>query len=273
MNRFTIRSRRLLIPFAGIAWALASAWVACIQPEPNVTPPPPAPVAVPHRPARIVDVIPDAAPQKLAQAKALAKGVIQTLEPGDQIIVVTRSDFSLVTSQVVPGERLDPSEVQRCAEVAIGGASPRCQEVASARQQLQAWRAGALQLVDSIPPKSPTGQAVDDCRLDSGWPYEAVLQLLFAFQDETNTRPLNRLILGGGDADARGDAPRLPTEYVAHVEIIAAPYTMACGNPGNLIDWFRDAAAVRWFSAERPASAFPAFLFQASPAAYAGSAR
>jgi len=260
------------LALAAFSLVAASSLLACSQPETSAKAPTGAPSPVAHQPARIIDVLPDNSTARLVQAKELAVAAIHVLEPEDEIIVV-RSDFSLVTSQVVPGSRSDPTEVAECAKVSVGGASPRCQEVALAEQRLQQWRAGLVQQVAGVQAKSDGLTPPDDCRLDSGWPSQKVLQLLLAFGDVRDADTVDILILGGGDADARGDAPRLPASYLSHVEVVDAPYTMTCGSPTNLEDWFQDAAGVRLFGAERPASDFPRFLFQQSSSVVAGKAR
>ena len=255
---------------AGVVAVVGLCATACgPSPSPSSpTSPTPSPVA--HPPARIAFVLPES-PQRLAEAKQLAIAAVQTLDPGDEA-VIARGDFSLVASAVAPGQRLDPSEVASCAGVSVGGPSPRCQAIAVAEQQLARWRAALAQQIAAVQAK-PGAAPQDACAADSGWPAEKVLQLLLIFSGEDSGSFLNVLVLGGGDAGARGDAPRLPASYLAHVSVVDAPYTMTCGNPTNLQDWFAPAGSVRLYSAGRPASDFPAFLFQGPPAAVVAQAR
>lgn len=269
-----VRSAALVsaLALSGLLFALG-VFCGCTAPETPRTEPSSAAAPVPHEQARIIYVLPDSSAARFAQAKALAVATVRSLTPGDEIIIVN-ADFTLVASQVVPGTSSNPSEIASCAAVSVGGPSPRCQGVALDEAQLQRWRDDLVHQINSLQAKPASLDLSDGCRADSGWPSRKVLQLLLAFADEKNTSSYrNILILGGGDADARGDAPRLTASYLIHVEVVDAPYSMSCGGPSNLQDWFQDAASVRLFGAERPASEFPQFLFETSPIAVAGKAR
>lgn len=259
------------LPISGLLFAVGVFW-GCTTPETAGPAPSSAAVPIAHEQARIIYVLPDSSAARFAQAKALAVATVRSLTSGDEIIIVN-ADFTLVASQVVPGTFSDPAEIASCAAVSVGGPSPRCQGVALDEAQIQRWRDDLVRQISSLEPKPASPGPSDACRADSGWPSRKVLQLLLAFADEQDTSYRNILILGGGDADARGDAPRLPVSYLVHVEVVDAPYSMSCGGPSNLQDWFRDAASLRLFGAERPASEFPQFLFQTSPSALAGKAR
>ena len=63
----------------------------------------------------------------------------------------------------------------------------------------------------------------DDCRLDTGWPSQKVLQLLLAFSGSTGNDTADILLLGGGDAEARGNTPWLPAAVLLGMEIVDAP--------------------------------------------------
>ncbi len=261
-------SRSVGVALCGVVLAVIPVLAACAEPYASRSSP--TPVAIPHQPTRVIDVIPDGSAQKLHAAEALAEATVETLDAGDSLIVVRESDFSVVTSQVVPGQLFDQHQLAICQQVSVGGVSLHCQQVDEAERQLEIWRTSVVELIQGLQPK-PSGRPADDCRVESGWPRDAVMQLLLSFQDDPKHNIGDVLILGGGDADARGNTPRLPASYVAHVEVVVAPYTMSCGNPSNISDWFRDAASVRLFGAERPAAEFPQFLFDSSQATAARS--
>ena len=89
-----------------------------------------------------------------AREAEIAQASIYALAPGDELIVVTESDFAVVLSQVVPGERFDPSEIAKCANVPVGGA----RAVSRSCTPRGNWRTGGpppFKSLSESPPRAP----------------------------------------------------------------------------------------------------------------------
>lgn len=202
-------------------------------------------------------LLPDASgPERLDQARELALALVCDLRPGDTIIVINESTFTVVVSEVVPGDAGQLAGAEKCAEVPVGGPSPECLEVALAIEALDAWRRDAVAAIASVSAAATT--SASECATASGWPRDQVVQLLLSLQPQPGSDSYAWLIVGG-DADALGDGEPLGSP-VASVHVVAAPYSLSCGSPQNLEDWFQAALAIDLYPAESPPAFFTAFL-------------
>ena len=239
--------------------ALAVILSACAPPtEPALTTcPTPRGPAVERIPWKVGVVIPDGlGADRLAQSQALMVALVCDLQPDDSLIAVRENTFEVIVSAVVPGDRHLLAKAKECREVPVGGPSPECLVVAAAQRSLGEWREHVAETVAAI--RLTNLQSATGCASHSGWPREAITQLLLSLQPD-HTGDSYSWLLVAGDADALSGGQPL-TDLVRDIHVVVAPYVLACGNLANLTAWFGGARAIDLYPAESPALRFPAFL-------------